>query len=69
MLIAVNAYKVGVDDIRYLLTGGQLRCTGPGLNDRLGPIPALLAAGPATPWLTPPWVHDATPSTQLTFTL
>lgn len=55
----LRAYAIGTDEMRYRIAAGELRRSGVGVDESLGRVEALLAAGPDTRWPTPPWTDEA----------
>jgi hypothetical protein len=55
----LQAYAIGTDEMRYRITDGELRRSGVGIDESLGRVEALLAAGPDTKWPVEPWAEPA----------
>lgn len=55
----LHAYAIGTDEMRYRITDGELRRSGVGVDESLGRVEALLAAGPDTRWPVAPWTEPA----------
>lgn len=51
----LRAYVIGTDEMRYRVADGELRRSGVGIDESLGRVAALLAAGPDTRWPVAPW--------------
>lgn len=57
----LRAYVIGTDEMRYRISGGELRRSGVGVDESLGQVAALLAGGPDTRWPAAPWSEAADP--------
>lgn len=57
----LSAYLIGTDEMRYRVADGELRRSGVGVDESLGRVAALLAAGPDTGWPVAPWTEHAEP--------
>lgn len=57
----LRAYVIGTDEMRYRVADGELRRSGVGVDESLGRVAALLAAGPDTGWPVAPWTEPADP--------
>lgn len=55
----LRAYVIGTDEMRYRVADGELRRSGVGVDESLGRVAALLAAGPDTRWPVAPWAEAA----------